>query len=180
METRHAPGTARSASTDWARVYEATYPDLVRYLDRMTGDPERARDLAQEAFVRGLDHDPDDPRAWIFTVAGNLARDELRKGVRRRRHLTLIRSEADAADPAPEPLDRMEARERTDRARDALATLAERDRDVLLLRTAGFGYAEIATRTGLAPGAVGTTLARARKRLGAAFRSSEENDVARG
>ena len=47
----------------------------------------------------------------------------------------------------------------------ALSTLSERDPEVLLLWDAGLSYPEIALRTGLAVGAVGTTLARARKRL---------------
>ena len=59
----------------------------------------------------------------------------------------------------------MEADERADAVRRALESLGERDREVLLLRDAGLGYPEIAERTGLAVGAVGTTLCRARKRL---------------
>ncbi|MGH7577952.1 MAG: sigma factor [Longimicrobiales bacterium] len=55
-------------------------------------DADRAQDLAQEAFARVLDHAPDNPRAWVFAVAGNLARDELRSVVRRKKHLTLLKS----------------------------------------------------------------------------------------
>ena len=47
----------------------------------------------------------------------------------------------------------------------ALSTLTARDREILLLWDAGLSYPEIATQTGLALGAVGTTLARARRRL---------------
>jgi DNA-directed RNA polymerase specialized sigma24 family protein len=43
--------------------------------------------------------------------------------------------------------------------------LSQRDQEVLLLWDAGLSYPEIAAQTGLAVGAVGTTLARARKRL---------------
>ena len=43
--------------------------------------------------------------------------------------------------------------------------LRHRDREVLLLWDAGLSYPEIAAQTNLAVGAVGTTLARARKRL---------------
>lgn len=166
--------------TDWAEVYRNTYEELVRYLYRKLWDAERAHDLAQETFVRALDREPDDARAWLFAVAGNLARDEIRSVVRRRRHLTLIEGEASPVDPTPDPLEEMQLRERHDRARAALEALGERDREVLLLWDAGLSYEDIAARTGLARGAVGTTLARARQRLGAAYRTSEENDVARG
>jgi RNA polymerase sigma-70 factor, ECF subfamily len=157
-------------SMDWAEVYRVTYPELVRYLYRRLWDTERAHELAQETFVRALEHDPDEPRGWLFRVAGNLAADEIRTVLRRRRHLTLVRAETDPADPRPDPLKRLEAAERKEGARAALAQLAERDREVLLLRSAGMGYAEIAAQTGLAHGAVGTTLSRARRRLAEAAR----------
>jgi RNA polymerase sigma factor (sigma-70 family) len=64
--------------------------------------------------------------------------------------------------------------------RRALEGLGERDREVLLLWDAGLDYREIAERAGLSPGAVGTTLARARKRLVAAYENEEGDHVARG
>lgn len=165
--------------TDWSDVYRSTYTELVRYLYRKLWDADRAHDLAQEAFLRAVDQDPDDPRGWLFTVAGNLARDEVRTVVRRRRHLTLIQAEASPADPGPDPLTEIELREQRDHARRALESLGERDQEVLLLWDAGLSYDEIAQRTGLARGAVGTTLGRARQRLNAAHRSLEKNHVAR-
>lgn len=165
-------------STDWAGVYRATFEELVRYLYRKLWDTERAHELAQEAFVRALDQDPDDPRGWLFTVAGNLARDEVRNVVRRRKHLTLIHAESDPSDPRQDPHRELEEREKRERARRALESLADRDREILLLWDAGLSYGEIAERTGLAAGAVGTTLARARRRLTEAFESGEEHDVA--
>jgi len=58
--------------------------------------------------------------------------------------------------------------------RAALAQLSEKDRGALLLKAEGFGYGEIAAALGLAPGAVGTTLARARRRLVEAYRAKEK------
>jgi RNA polymerase sigma factor (sigma-70 family) len=67
------------------------------------------------------------------------------------------------------------------RVRYALETLTPRDREVLLLWDAGQSYDEIASQTGLAKGAIGTTLARARRRLVEAYEKGNEADhVARG
>ena len=63
---------------DWGELYTTALPDLVRFLHRKVWDMERARDLAQDAFVRALRENPANPRAWLFTVAANLARDEAR------------------------------------------------------------------------------------------------------
>jgi RNA polymerase sigma factor (sigma-70 family) len=166
-------------AVDWARVYQETFPDLVRYLYRKVWDADRARDLAQEAFARSLGREPDDPRSWVFTVAANLARDEARTEIRRRRHLTLVRVEGETAAPRPDPLEQLERRQAADRARAALDQLSERDREALLMWDAGHSYREVAEQLGLTIGAVGTTLARARARLVAAL-DAEENDVARG
>lgn len=165
-------------SIDWTELYRKTFPDLVRFLHRKVWDADRARDLAQEAFVRALQHEPRRPRAWLFQVAANLARDEARTVLRRKRHLTLLKSEAEGQPPAESPEGEMEKRERWAGVRRALEALAERDREVLLLWDAGLDYKEIAAQTGLAPGAVGTTLARARRRLAEAYRKMEGDHAA--
>ena len=168
-------------SVDWATVYRNSYQELVRYLHRRVWDLERAEDLAQESFVRALDHEPENPRAWVFRIATNLANDEVRKVVRRRRHLTLLKGEAEASDPAPAEAEAaLEHQERAERVRRALEALVERDREVLQLWDAGLDYAAIAEQTGLARKSVGTTLARARQRLAEAYNALEGGDVAHG
>ncbi|HEX9886920.1 MAG TPA: sigma-70 family RNA polymerase sigma factor [Longimicrobiales bacterium] len=160
-------------SADWNRLYRSIFPDLVRFLHRKVWDRERAQDLAQEAFVRALRVEPDQPRAFLFAVAANLARDEARTVLRRKRHLTLLKSEVDGRAFRLDPARELDERERWERVREALEALTERDRDVLLLWDSGLDYEEIAHEAGLAVGAVGTTLARARKRLVAAFEAVE-------
>jgi RNA polymerase sigma factor (sigma-70 family) len=167
-------------SVDWAQVYGATFPALVRFLHRKVWDVERARDLAQEAFVRALREEPENPRAWLFRVASNLARDEARTVLRRRRHLTLMAGGGEERAAPDDPHEELVDAERRHGLRRALEQLGERDRNTLLLWDAGLDYREIAERTGLSPGAVGTTLARARKRLVAAYNKEEANHVARG
>ncbi len=168
-------------ATDWSSVYREVYPDLVRFLHRKVWDAERAQDLAQEVFVRALDQNPDNPRAWLFTVASNLARDEARAAVRKKRHLELLKGEAEAQKEAAERgSDEAETGEQMELVKQALDRLTERDRMVLLLWDAGLSYHIIAQETGLSRGAIGTTLARARRRLVEAYEGLEGGNVARG
>ena len=165
--------------TDWERCYREMYDDLVRFLHRKVWDADRAQDLAQETFMRALEHDAENPRAFLFTIAVNLARDEARAAMRRKKHLELIKVETELQS-VPDAADQVEGREREQMVRQALDNLTDRDRDVLLLWDAGLGYPEIARQAGLAVGAVGTTLARARRRLVEAYEAAEARNVARG
>lgn len=164
---------------DWAELYRTTLPDLVRFLHRKVWDIERAKDLAQETFVRALRDRPDKPRAWLFTVAANLARDEARTAIRRKRHLILLKSEVEVRGPGTDPEAELERGEREAQVRMALESLSERDREALLLWDAGQNYEEIAEALELSVGAIGTTLARARQRLVQAHRDMEQADAAR-
>jgi RNA polymerase sigma-70 factor (ECF subfamily) len=165
---------------DIADVYRSTYPALVRFLYRKVWDQGRAEDLAQEAFARALVHRPENARGWLFVVAANMARDEARRAARERRHLTLLKSEPDAVERSLE--EEIDADTQRVRVRAALDQLSPRDREALLLWDAGMSYDEIAAHTGLARGAIGTTLARARRRLVEAYDAGREGGqhVARG
>ena len=123
-------------------------------------------------FVRALEAPPTNPKPWLFAVALNLARDDGRRAVRQGRKLEMLTAEqAGAVAPAPDEV--VERDERIARVRAALATLSEKDREALLLKAEGFSYQEIAAAIGLAPGAIGTTLARARRRLVEAYGEKE-------
>jgi RNA polymerase sigma-70 factor (ECF subfamily) len=166
---------------DWSQLYKETFEDIVRYLHRKVWDGERAHELAQEVFVRALANaervSPDRPRAWLFTIAANIARDESKMVLRRKKHLSLIQGGA-AQSVEEDPLEQMERRSQEAAARHALDQLRERDRDVLLLWDAGLNYEEIAQQAGLAVGAIGTTLARARRKLIDAHHASEARHAA--
>ena len=160
---------------DLSEVYREHYRSLVRFLYRRTGDQGRAEDLAQEAFVRAIEHQPSQPKAWLFQVAANLARDEGRRQSVRRRHLSLVGGETGAA-PVPAPDVAFERQEQVQRVRTALDGLSSRDRDSLLLWEEGLSYDEIAEVLGLSRASVGTTLTRARKRLAEAYQELESKE----
>jgi RNA polymerase sigma-70 factor (ECF subfamily) len=159
-------------TTSMTELYHQYHESLVRMLTRRTGDRDRAEDLAQETFARAVVAPPNNPRPWLFAVALNLVREDGRKYVRQGRRLQLLKAETVSTAPAAD--EEFERRQNVAAVRAALATLSERDREALLLKAEGFNYKEIADTLGLAKGAVGTTLARARRRLVEAYRQTEE------
>jgi RNA polymerase sigma-70 factor (ECF subfamily) len=155
---------------DFDSLFEGLYPSLYRYLHRLTGDPDAADDIAQEAFVRLLRQDLPEPeiRPWLFTVAVNLVRDRARKMERRQR---LLSTATPAAGSVRRPDDDVERAERVAAVRAALDRLSERDRQLLLMREEGFKYVEIANVIGVAPASVGTLIARALRRFVEVYRA---------
>jgi len=155
------------------RLFRLYHVPLVRYLTRRLGDRDWAEEVAQETFLRALRQDAlTRERSWLFAVATNLVRDEARKDERRRGRLQLLVAEArvneearlDMPEESSAEYDAKRAAEMAF-ARRALDGLAERDRLALLMREEGLDYHEIANALGLSFGSVGTTLARARRRL---------------
>lgn len=150
---------------DAERLFRTYHGMLVRYLARRLGDRDWAEEVAQETFIRALRQDRlSNERAWLFTVANNLVRDDARRDARRRARLELLREETRDDVVEPEPLTLERAQEAA-LARRAVNALAERDRLALLMREEGLSYEEIAQTLQLSVGSIGTTLARARRRL---------------
>ncbi|MHB1169463.1 MAG: sigma-70 family RNA polymerase sigma factor [Longimicrobiales bacterium] len=155
---------------DFEAQFQELYPSLYRYLHRLTGDPDVAEDIAQEAFVRLLRQSlpSDEVRPWLFTVAMNLVRDGARKTERRQR---LLQTAPPLTGHMPAPDADVERNERIALVRRALDTLSERDQQLLLMREEGFKYEEIAGVVGVAPASVGTLIARALRRFADALDS---------
>jgi len=151
--------------TDVDRLFRTYNAALVRYLTRRLGDRDWAEEVAQETFVRALRQTTlENERAWLFAVATNLVRDEARKDSRRRKHLALLaEEERDMVVESRETT--IERAQEAALARKAVDALAEKDRLALLMREEGLDYNEIAEALQLSPGSIGTTLARARRRL---------------
>jgi RNA polymerase sigma-70 factor (ECF subfamily) len=123
--------------TDVERLFADHHDGVYRYLRRVVGEPEPARDLTQEVFLRvsraGVpDASEVGRRAWVFRIARNLALNHLRDGRRRPISVPL----GQAVVPATQEL--------SIALRRAVADLPDLDRDVFLLReTAGLTYEEI-------------------------------------
>jgi RNA polymerase sigma-70 factor (ECF subfamily) len=166
---------------DLDRLFREFNQPLVRYLTRRLGDRDWAEEVAQETFLRAARQTEIlSERSWLFAVATNLVRDEARKDARRRRHLELLQQEAKAAEPVVPQQLTLERAEEAAAARRALEALSERDREALLMREEGLDYTEIADALSLSVGSVGTTLARARRRLVEAYETQQSASRGRG
>ena len=162
---------------DVERLFRLYHAPLVRYLTRRLGDRDWAEEIAQETFLRALRQETiTSERSWLFAVATNLVRDDARKQSRQRKHLELLRAEAEVAQANVEiePTS-MERDEERALARQAVESLAERDRLALLMREEGLDYDEIAAALDITRSSVGTTLSRARRRLAENFEALQRD-----
>ncbi|WP_257388865.1 RNA polymerase sigma factor [Tahibacter caeni] len=155
-----------------AELYASCYGELVAYLRRLCADHGQAEDLAQEAGMRLIAQARREtiakPRAFLFHVATNLARDQLR----RRMVSDTYAGDGDYEDGGHAPGADHIATVQEDVARvsAALNTLTPRARDVLVLaRIHGHTQKEIADRLNLQPKTVENHLTRALAQLGAAL-----------
>ena len=149
---------------------------LLNFVYRTTGDRERAEDLVQEVFVRVYRHIHRFDRSrkfstWIYTIASNLAKNELRN--RSRNPLVLFQTirrnwEDDDRplqfeDPATRPDDLYRKRHLREVVEDAVEKLPPHHRNVFVLRELeGKSYEEIAEITSCNLGTVKSRLNRAR------------------
>ncbi len=140
---------------------------------RLVGDPEDARELAQEAFARGLDkiqsfRGEASPYTWLFRIAMNLAICSLRR-VQRHKVFSLDAGNGlDAPGPvaASSPVADAERREVQQLVAEALGRLEAEYRIVLVLRDVeGFDYQQMADLLDLPLGTVKSRLFRARLAL---------------
>jgi RNA polymerase sigma-70 factor (ECF subfamily) len=168
---------------------EAAFRELIRRYERpvfsliyrMVRDRETAEDLAQETFVKVLNHiDRYRPEfkfsSWLFKIANNVTIDHLRKrqldtvSIDGSPHAaTAAEAEATSLNLAARgetPLDEMEARELGSAIERAIAGLRPEYRACIMLRhVEGRSYEEIAATLDLPLGTVKTYIHRARHEL---------------
>jgi RNA polymerase sigma-70 factor (ECF subfamily) len=134
---------------------------LWNFLLRLLGDRPRAEDLLQETLLRAVKASGDwvdraKVTTWLFTIARNLATDEVRRAAHRRAE-SLDASGEDALAPIdrlpaedPPPDAAAEGALLRPRLEAALAALPAEQREVFLLREqGGLGFREIAEVTGV-------------------------------
>lgn len=151
---------------DFDETFDRHYPGLMRYCHRLTGDRDLAEDIAQESMVRLFKREIGGPeasvRAWLFKTATHLVRDDYRVAKNR---LRLLEQHPVLPSGPESPEREVERRETRALAREVLDMLAERDKEILLMRYSGCSYRDIAEAIDVAVTSVGTLLARAERRF---------------
>src|SRR5689334_25277292 len=165
---------------------ERAFPELVwrfqgrviNLISRVLNDRECADDLAQEVFVRVFVHRRNYRHGskfstWLFTIAANLAKNEIRRRVRRRNWFSLDALQEVLKDSAPQLADPTEGRETTlereqlqEAVGRAIATVPDKYRMALVFRDIeGLSYEEIAQVLNIPGGTVRSRINRARGML---------------
>jgi RNA polymerase sigma-70 factor (ECF subfamily) len=145
---------------DIETVFHAHYERIARVIARVLRDPSRAEELAVEVFLkwsRNPGAQGANSQAWLYRVAVRTGLDELRRETRRTRREGVVRF----FQPSPTPEEIWATAEDQERVRAVLAAIQPRQAELLVLRSHGLTYDELASTLDLKPSSIGTFLGRA-------------------
>src|SRR5262249_2442790 len=159
----------QSSSQHWDEaefraVFVQHYTRIVTILVRLLRDFSHAEDVANDAFWRlyrqpALQGDGN-AAGWLYRTATNLGIDALRASVRRR-HYEKAAGEASPERRAGGPLDDLLREEKRRRVRTVLASIKPTQAQLLILRSSGLSYKELADALDVKMSGIGTMLNRA-------------------
>ena len=159
MDSQHAEGTLEHAfDQHWSWVCHTLY--------RLVGDWDEAEDLALQVFIRLHQHPPRDESkvgSWLHRVATNAGLNALRSRLRRQRYEQTAGADRLQQALSQDPAIEVEQREMRRQVRVVLAEMKPRAAQLLIYRMMGLTYVQIASAINVAPGSVGTLLARAER-----------------
>src|SRR5438876_1331098 len=164
IELRRRTAVLAGDERAWREWYDATYDDLSAYAHwRCAGLHQLAEEVVQETWLtavrRARDFDPrrGSFRAWLFGIAANIVRDQLRGTLTARKRVVALAGDGVAA-PAPD------TDERAIRIAQTLAALPPRQEQVLRSKYLDqMSVQAIADAWGETPKAIESLLTRARQ-----------------
>lgn len=178
-DERNLVERAKAGDQDaFAQLMEANQSRIYNLTLRMTGSPEDAAELTQEAFFnawQGLPKFQGDSSfaTWLYRLASNASIDFLRRE-KRRKNISMTVSlddeegerQAELPDTRHSPEAEAEKKELREAIDKGLQSLSQEHRQVLVMRELnGLSYAEIGDVLGLEEGTVKSRIARARLAL---------------
>lgn len=153
---------ATETQFDLENIFRAQYGRIARVIAGVVRDRARAEELAVEVFLklwRNRRAQGGQAEAWLYRVAVRTGLNELRRQMRQARYERLL----GFARGWPTPEDLHAAAEERENVRLVLGTMAPRRAELLLLRSQGLSYDQMACALGLHPASVGTLLRRAQQ-----------------
>ena len=157
-ETRAEPEGA--ASFDFEAVFRVQYVRVSKVIARVVGDPAKAEEIAAEVlwkFSRTPRAQGPNAGGWLYRAATRMGLDELRKQLRREKYERLFDWIPITRTPEEVHFENEDQR----RVRAILSRMKERQAQLLILRSEGLIYEEIASALNLNPASIGTLLRRA-------------------
>jgi RNA polymerase sigma factor (sigma-70 family) len=157
--------SAEVRAFDIEAAFRVHYARVARIIGRVVCDRGRAEELAVEVFLklwRTSAAQGEQLDGWLYRVAARTGLDELRKQKRRARYEAM----AGFLQPREPPVTPEEVRnmnQEQHRVRTVLGTLPLREAELLVLRSQGFSYNELASTLGVNWTSIGTLLSRAHK-----------------
>ena len=159
-----AQGSLDDPRSDLEAVFHAHYPRVLRIVSRVLKDPARAEELAVEVFLKwsqATSARAEIAEGWLCRAAVRRALDEIRRQARRSRYERLFGFLRGPA--GPEEL--LDIHEKQRKVRLVLGVMDPRQAELLLLRSQGFSYEELASTLGINPASVGALLSRAQQKF---------------
>ncbi len=170
MDARNAAVEDRDTSSDLKDDFDAFfrshYERIARAVARLVGDPASAEDLAVEAFWKlwcTPQAQGEKAGGWVYRTALRLGLNELRSNARRNYYERQAGYLPSDGRGSPTPEEAHAAAEEREQVRLVLAALDPRDAELLLLRSNGLSYTQVASAAEVNPVSVGTLISRAQQ-----------------
>jgi len=160
-----SPAASEPAESSFEAFFLTHYRRLFSLLFRVTGDRTRAEELANEVLWKAYRQSPTrvdgNLEGWLYRAATNLGIEDLRANARRQRYERAAAQDVANPGASTTPLDEVLRAEKRVRVHAVLAMLKRWQAQILILRSSGFSYKELADALDFKEASVGTMLARA-------------------
>jgi RNA polymerase sigma-70 factor (ECF subfamily) len=143
-------------------LFHTHYARVARVIAGIIHDPARAEELAVEVFLKWQKAKPSEEftQPWLYRTAAQIGLNELRQEFRRNRR-EVIFGLFTRSKKTPTPEDTLAAKQEQQKVRLTLAALKPRQAELLLLRSHGLSYGELAATLKLNSSSIGTFISRA-------------------
>jgi RNA polymerase sigma-70 factor (ECF subfamily) len=159
----------QSSDREATTLFRELRKPLLRYLVCLGLSSDEAQDVVQDSFLSLHRHlsaggSQENIRSWLFRVAHNQARNR-QNSYDRRFSARLDDAAAEGVLDEATPERALLEKEKFRRLRSAIRTLADAERECLLLRASGLRYREVGEVLGIATSTVADIVERAVKKL---------------